>query len=115
MTARRNKYNARKETLDGHTFDSQAETRRYRELLTLQMAGEIAGLTVHPRYTVLDAFRDRDGKHQRAIVYEADFTYSQDGQQYVEDVKGVETDVFKIKRKLFLARYPELIFVVVKR
>ena len=115
MTYRRhNKYNARKVKLDGYTFDSQAESNRYLSLKTLQRVGEISDLVVHPVFVLLDPFDDRDGKRWRAIKYEADFSYMQDGQKYVEDVKGVETAVFKLKRKMFLRRYPEIIFIVVK-
>ena len=37
----------------------------------------------------------------REIRYIADFTYRlKDGTRIIEDVKGMQTDVFKIKRKL---------------
>jgi hypothetical protein len=111
---RGNKYHARKEKLDGFTFDSIAEAERYRTLLLLQAAGEIERLEVHPRFVLQDAFTDAAGVRQRAIAYEGDFSYWQDGWRYVEDVKGAETPVFKLKRKMFLLRYPDLMLLIVK-
>ena len=104
---RRNKYNARKVTEDNITFDSIAEYSRYCDLKSLQQAGEITGLEVHKRFIVFDAVLD--GKREK-VVYEADFIYQENGRTIAEDVKGVKTEVFKIKAKLFRARYPEIDF-----
>jgi len=109
---RRSKYNAVKVRLDGYTFDSKAEAARYAELRLLERTGEIGGLEVHPRFTLVDAFTDSEGNQQRAIDYVADFAYWRDGVYIVEDVKGVETPVFKIKKKLFLKRYTDMRFVM---
>ena len=111
---RRNKYNARKVALDGFVFDSKAEAARYGELRTLERCGALDGLQVHPRFMLLEAFDDATGEHHRPVFYEGDFAYTDNGQHIVEDVKGVETDVFKLKRKLFLARYPEYRLIVVR-
>lgn len=91
-----NKYNARKAQEDGYTFDSLMEQRRYRELKLLQQAGLITGLEVHPRYPLIV-------NGVKVCVYEADFRYTQNGRQVVEDAKGVKTDVYKLKRKLMRA------------
>jgi len=104
----RNKYNARRVTMDGYTFDSQAEAARYAELKLLQAAGAIAALEVHPRFELQPAFTDRAGQQWRPIHYEADFAYLEDGQRVIEDVKGAETQVFRLKRKMFLRCYPAL-------
>jgi len=111
------KYRNVKMQLDGYTFDSKAEARRYGELKLLQEAGEITDLVVHPVFVLQPAFRDfRDeefgdfrggrGKYYRAITYAADFQYLECGQTIVEDVKGKRTAVFNIKLKMFLYRYP---------
>jgi len=100
-------------TADGYRFDSVAEYRHYMDLCLRQQAGDISDLTVHPRYTIVDAFI-YDNKRERAVEYEADFSYVENGREVVEDVKGAETDVFKIKRKLFLLRYPDLDFRIVR-
>lgn len=110
---RRGKYNARAAHVDGLRFDSQAEARRYAELKLLEAAGVIAGLEVHPRFELQAAFKDHAGKGWAAIVYEADFAYFEDGARIVEDVKGIETPAFRLKRKLFLRRYPGLALRVI--
>lgn len=98
------KYHAQPGYLDGIYFDSQAEMERYGELQMLKLAKVISSFKVHPKYKV-SANR----------YYEADFevTYP-DGHIEVEDVKGVETQAFKLKADLFRERYPELILKIIK-
>ena len=57
---------------------------------------------------MFDAFI-KNGRKYQSITYIADFvvTYP-DGRVEVEDTKGKYTEVFKIKQKLFEARYPYL-------
>jgi len=98
------KYNNRRVQVDGIWFDSKAEAARYDELKLLRMAGEIHKLRSHPRYTLLNAFECKGVKY-RAIVYEADFEYIENGMTVVEDVKGKQTAVFNLKMKLFIKRY----------
>ena len=102
---RRHKYNAQPTEIDGIRFDSKREAKRYQELQMLAAAGEIHALQLQPRFELQPAFTDAHGKKHRAINYVADFQYYQNGHCIVEDVKGVETPVFKIKRKLFLYKY----------
>ena len=104
------KYNARRVARDGHTFDSQAEAARYDELRLLEMAGEITGIEVHPRFVLQPRFR-RNDKVLRAVFYEADFAYidAVTGKRVIEDVKGYRGNrVFLLKQKMFWYRYPEL-------
>ncbi len=103
------KYHARRSVVDGLSFDSQAEAMRYCQLKLMQEAGAIQGLTTHPRYLLQDKFSYR-GKVERAIFYEADFAYTENGASVIEDTKGVKTEAYKIKRKLFLKAYPEIDF-----
>lgn len=104
------KYHARKVTIDGHTFDSIKEADRYCELKMQEKAGYIRDLELQPVYTLQEAFTCR-GRKERAITYRADFRYKRGDDVVVEDVKGMKTDVYKIKRKMFLKRYgKELIF-----
>ena len=96
------KYHNRRVIADGYGFDSQAEFARYGELVLLQQAGAISDLVVHPRYVLLDKTPT-----ERATVYVGDFAYTEGGQkQVVEDVKGVETTVFRLKAAMFRRRYP---------
>jgi hypothetical protein len=107
MTERRSKYSAHPVKIDGYHFDSHAEAGRYAELRILQQGGEIARLEVHPRFELQTAFVINGGK-VRPIYYEADFEYFIGQKHIVEDVKGMQTDVFKLKRKMFEYRYPDI-------
>lgn len=100
-------------TIDGYAFDSVNESRRYQELKLLLQASAIIGLGVHPLYELQAAFTDATGRHHRAISYEGDFCYLEDGVVVVEDVKGYRTEVFKLKEKLFRFRYPHIDFRVI--
>lgn len=109
MIRRPTKFRSRKTTIDGITFDSKAEARRYADLKLLERAGEIRDLKLQPGFELLPSFRDKSGTLHRSIKYVADFRYVevQTGQTIVEDVKGMETREFKMKRKMLLSRYPE--------
>lgn len=98
------KYRAKKTTVDGITFDSKREANRYLVLKGMEEDGAIEGLRRQVRYELVPAF-DVDGKHYRPVYYVADFVYVEDGKEVVEDVKGVRTDVYKLKGKLFARRY----------
>jgi hypothetical protein len=101
------KYGNVKVSIDGYQFDSKAEAARYTDLRTLAYAGAIEDLQVHPTYELQPAFL-RGKIRIQPIRYEADFAYIENGRQVAEDVKGVETAEFKLKRKLFLFRYPDI-------
>jgi hypothetical protein len=110
------KYHAVKTVVNGLIFDSKAEARRYEELYKLEQTGVIKSLRVHPRYRLQDSF-ECDGVKYAAIDYVADFEYvERTGERItVEDVKGVETPVFKVKQKLFLRRYGDVYKFIIKR
>ncbi|MGI6545493.1 MAG: DUF1064 domain-containing protein [Fastidiosipilaceae bacterium] len=91
------KYRNKKVEVDGHTFDSLLEAKRYEQLKILKDAGEIKGFGLQPSFQL-------PGK----IRYKADFIVSSTHGIWVEDVKGIETQVFKNKKKLFEATYPWL-------
>ena len=98
-----NKYNARKTTVCGHTFDSKREAEIYLDLLSRKQHGEIVRIRLQPSYTLLEGFRDNQGNKQRAITYTADFfvTYA-DGRHEVIEVKGMRTRDYLLRKKLFL-------------
>lgn len=100
----RSKYHARKTTVDGITFDSKREADRYLVLKGMEDDGAIEDLRRQVRYELVPAF-DVDGRHYRPVYYVADFVYVEDGKEVVEDVKGMITDVYKLKSKLFARRY----------
>lgn len=105
VSPKRHKYNAQPTIIDGIRFDSKKEARRYVELNQMQAQGLIHDLALQPRFELLEAFTDKTGKRHRAINYTADFEYREGDNIVIEDVKGVETAVFKIKRKLFCKKY----------
>ena len=103
LTRSKNKYHNRKTK----GFDSAKEWRRNQELEALQRVGEISELNrqvpfvLMPSYTIADETTRQGYRTVREIRYIADFTYRlKDGTRIIEDVKGIQTDVFKIKRKL---------------
>lgn len=100
----RSKYKARKTVVDGITFDSRREADRYIVLKSMEENGAIENLRRQVRYELVPAF-DVDGRHYRPIFYVADFSYREDGKEVVEDVKGMRTDVYRLKSKLFAKRY----------
>lgn len=102
-----NKYKNKKIQVDMYVFDSIAESKRYKELALLERAGEISNLELQPHFLLQESFR-KNGKTYRKIEYIADFKYIKNGKTIVEDVKGLQTDVFKLKHKLFEKKYPEL-------
>lgn len=88
------------------TFDSMAEMKRYHELKMLEKSGVITGLELQPKFLLVPKTK----KGGRAVYYSADFKYIKDGQTIYEDVKGVKTDVYKLKKKLLLWQYPDINF-----
>ena len=108
-----NKYYNKKVIIDGIRFDSQKEGNRYKELKLLERAGEISNLELQPKFVLQEGFK-KNGKTYRKIEYIADFMYEEKGQVVVEDSKGIETDVFKLKHKLFEYKYPELELRIMK-
>lgn len=97
---RRHKYGAKKVKLDGYTFDSKAEAKRYGELKLLEKNGEIDALIVHPRYII-----EINGDKICTVVL--DFSYLRIGRGgwTREDVKGMDNPLSRLKRKLVEAQY----------
>lgn len=108
-----NKYRNKKVIVDGEEFDSKKEVNRYKELRLLERAGEISNLELQPRFLLQDKFK-KNGKTYRKIEYVADFKYIENGKKIVEDVKGIQTDVFKLKHKIFEKVYPDLELRIIK-
>ena len=99
MAARANKYHAKKTTVDGIEFDSAKEAKRYAKLRASEDAGKIQHLRLQVPFELLPSF-ECDGVKYRGMSYVADFVYCRDGKQVVEDVKGVKTPEYKLKKKL---------------
>ena len=95
----RSKYGNRKTIMFGIEFDSKREAERYMELIAMQQRGEITGLECQKTYVLADSVIVQ-GRKRPPLRYVADFVYVRDGQTITEDVKGMLTDVYKIKRHL---------------
>ena len=108
-----NKYRNKKVQIDMYVFDSIAESKRYKELALLQRTGKIENLQLQTKFLLQESFK-KNGKTYRKIEYIADFMYEENGKIIVEDVKGKETEVFKLKHKLFEKRYPGLELRIIK-
>lgn len=102
----KSKYHATKAVVDGITFDSKREAKRYHELKLMERAGAIKNLQRQVRYELIPAF-DAGGKHYRPTSYVADFVYvdTKSGEEVVEDCKGFRTEVYKLKAKMFAHKY----------
>lgn len=94
--------------MGGITFDSKREADRYLVLKGMEEDRLIEDLRRQVRYELVPAF-DVDGRHYRPVYYVADFVYVEDGEEVVEDVKGMVTDVYRLKSKLFARRYGKAI------
>ena len=123
------KYRSKKVTVDGVTYASKKEYKRWCELNLLQKAGKITDLEYQVPFELIPAqkrtvetgerykrdnlargIRAGDPKTkevclEQSCVYIADFVYKEDGRQVVEDTKGVRTADYIIKRKLMLWVY----------
>lgn len=101
------KYRAEPTVLEGIRFDSKAEADYYAHLLMLKRAGEITQLTLQPKFILQE--------HPK-ITYIADFDVTwATGERVVYDVKGMLNQTFKLKLKLFKAKYPEVMLQLIKR
>lgn len=95
---KRSKYGAIKTTVDGITFDSKAEATRWCDLQNLQRGGKITHLARQIHFQI-------KSNDKLICNYIADFTYVENGNYVVEDVKGIITRDFRLKAKLFKAQY----------
>lgn len=92
---RSSKYGNKKTVVDGITFDSKKEAARYQELKLMEKSGLILGLDLQTPYPIYV-------KGKKICTYKADFTYCVKGvsEVVVEDVKGVRTPLYRLKKKL---------------
>ena len=103
-TPKQSKYRNVKTEVDGICFDSKAEARRYTELKLLADADEIMGFGRQPSFVLPGGIR-----------YMPDFIVCGiDGAVWIEDVKGVETQAFKLKKRLWETHYKWLELRIIK-
>lgn len=92
---RKNKYGAKKTTIDGITFASKKEAARYCELKYLFSIGAIQQLELQPKVPLMV-----NGK--KIGNYIGDFAYIENGKKVIEDVKSkaTMTAVYRLKKKI---------------
>lgn len=120
----KSKYHSEKVKVNGNTYDSRKEYRRFCELSLLQRAGAITGLQTQVRFELIPAqyveyptgeFYKRGEKKgqpkikrvcvEQSVCYYADAVYYENGKKIVEDTKSPATrkkESYIIKRKLML-------------
>ena len=116
MFRRYSKYNAKKVEIDGIKFDSKAEGEYYLHLKQQVSERQILGFERQKRMLLQEGFNVEGVKGKiRPIFYVVDFIITEnDGTLTYVDVKGMETDVFKLKKKLFMKRYNTALLKVKK-
>jgi hypothetical protein len=116
MFRRYSKYNAKKVEIDGIKFDSKAEGDYYLHLKQQVTERQILGFERQKRMLLQEGFNVEGVKGKiRPIFYVVDFIITEnDGTLTYVDVKGMETDVFKLKKKLFMKRYNTALLKVKK-
>lgn len=92
------KYGAIVTYIDGIRFASKAEADRYQQLKILLDNGYIQNLKLHPSYLITIA------THKICHVI-LDFAYVENNKWIYEDVKGCDTAISRLKRKLVEAQH----------
>lgn len=116
MAKRKAKYGSKKVTFDGLEFDSKKEMYRYIRLKSMQEEGLISDLCMQVPYEIIPAVYEEETVQlktkvkivtkcvQRAAYYVADFVYKdKDGNEVVEDAKGMRTEKYLLKKKMMRA------------
>lgn len=90
------KFKAKPTTVDDHKFASKKEAKRYTELKQLKEAGEVLFFLLQTRI-------DLPG----GVIYRCDFVvFWANGEVTFEDVKGLRTDLYIVKKKIVEDLYP---------
>lgn len=112
----KNKYSNKKTVINNIKFDSKKEANRYSELLLMEKCKMIKNLQLQPKFLLLEGYV-HEGKKIRDIHYIADFQYydNEKKKEIIEDSKGMKTEVYKLKKKIFIKKYilnlPNILFL----
>ena len=101
------KYRNKRCVVDGYSFPSQVEGKRYEELRQLEKMRLIRNLKVQFRFD-LHTTNSMSKVKTKVTTYVADFIYfdQQKFETVIEDVKGGDsTPMFKLKKKMVEAEY----------
>lgn len=116
MAKRKSKYGSKKVSYDGLEFDSKKEMYRYIRLKSMQEEGLISDLRLQVPFELIPAVYVEETVQlktkvktvtkcvQRATYYLADFVYrDKDENEVVEDVKGMRSEKYLLKKKMMRA------------
>ena len=96
----KHKFNAKPQTIDNQRFASKKEAKRYLELKELKRTGEVLFFFTQARLPIV----------KTNAKYVCDFVvFWKDQTITIEDVKGIKTEVYKLKKKLIESEYPFMI------
>ncbi len=124
--------NTRRKIVDSIPFRSTLEANTYQLLKSWEAAGAIRNLKLQPRFVLQEKFK-RDGKTVRAMHYTPDFGFDRfvsvpctkhwKAEAFCEackrtaawfphviESKGHKTQPYQMRKKLFLAKYPDIRF-----
>lgn len=110
---RRNKFNARRTTVDGITFASGLEATRYGQLKLMEKAGAIRNLELQPTFVLGVVEKEWSPWGRKwTLKYIADFRYEERDSigvwdDVVEEVKGMWTPMAKFKVAVWLLMQPK--------
>ena len=100
----KSKFKNKKVELDGLTFDSKKDARRYNALKLLERVGYISGLELQKSFVLAASVKfENEPRAKPAVRYVADFVYIENGKMIVEDVKSSATKslpVYRLKKHL---------------
>lgn len=110
---RAHKYGAERTVVDGISFASKKEARRFCELQMLEKAREISGLELQPSFTLQANGLPLQYDSGRKVTYRADFAYycNRRVKRIVEDVKGYKTPEYKLKKAILRSMGIEVVEV----
>ena len=104
------KYGNKITEVDGIAFGSTKEADYYSNLKWLQRTGAVKSIELQPEFVLQPAY-EIAGKKIRPIIYRADFKVTEaDGHIYYVDTKGMRTQVYLLKKKMLLYKYPDIDF-----
>lgn len=103
---KQSKYKNKKVVIDGIKFDSKKEANRYLELKLMEDTDYIKDLELQKKFELIPKY-EINGRKVRAMNYICDFYYYDilKDKYIVEDVKGMKTQVYKLKKKMFEYKY----------
>lgn len=103
MKIKTTKYKSKKTEYNGIKFDSKLEVQIFKEILELKKQYDL-DVTLQMPFELVPKFK-LNNKSIRNMVYKADFVVKYRGETYVIDVKGLPTEAYKIKKKIFMYQY----------